>query len=596
MITSINLSTIPFISQTDSTRLQMSSKQVQQSLTSPECDIPFVCSEDYTNLSYNCHMGILYAKHNGKILFNDDDIIILCYDNIEEIKTYKIPPFKKCSANYASKLRFSLKKGTIFKKNNIIYEYDNFLNGIPTFGYNMNTAFIPFFSFNHEDGIAVSETFSNKTKAQYIDRVYVVIQEYTLLQKYYSETQNSFEYFPGVGQKIKEDVICNFFIPKNLQYLKTQNPGSIKSAIKNILKSMNISDLINTENQGTSKLIKNKVKTKIFNGVVNGFKIHRLKKNIKLLDIELQKVLDKLCSTYGQYIMDKFDELKDIFNQDFIHKTMKEHYVYTDNYSKRGNLDLNDAVYLLEFEIIKQDKSYLGDKFANRYAGKGVISCIIPDELRLITKNNIPIDYMTNPFGVFSRMNLGQISEMVISKNVQVSNDIIKSNPDRTKEQIEFLNNNVIKYLNSPKYNERINNIIKQLDDEDFHKRFVEDVQQNNLYVEAPSFSEIDLRNIIKHGINPQEDLYMKKELLEFMEDEMKIKFPFTKKDTIIKNIFCSSMYIQKIYKITSKIIAARDLGNLKSISKQPVRGRAVDGGSKLGYNIWPLHIVMYVE
>ncbi len=225
------------------------------------------------------------------------------------------------------------------------------------------------------------------------------------------------------------------------------------------------------------------------------------------------------------------------------------------------------------------------------YAGKGVISCIIPDDLRITTvQNQTPIDYINNPFSVFSRMNLGQISEMVISKNVKRCSDIIKENPDETREQIKWLNNNVIRYLNSSDYSSRIKDLIHRLDDDDFRNRFIEDVQKHNLYVEGPSFSEIDLRNIIKHGVNPQEDLFIKKELIEYMEDMMKLKSSYTKKDTIIKNIFCSSMYIQKLFKITSKIITARDLGNLKSISQQPVRGRAVDGGSKLGYYLAALY------
>jgi len=342
MITSINLSTIPFLSQTDSTRLQMSSKQIQQSLTSLNCDIPYVCSEEYNNISYNSQLGIIFAVDDGKVIFKDTNIIIVMYENLQKLETFKIPPFKKCSANYASQLRFALPIETSFKKNDIIFEYDNFINGIPTFGYNTNTAFMPFFSYNHEDSIVVSENFVDKTKSQYIEKVFIPITEYTILQKNYINLENSFEYFPGVGQQIEDDILACFFIPKNMDYLKTKNPSGLKSVIKNILKSVNVSDLINMESQGHNKLIKNKIKTKVKNGTVNGFKIHRLKKDVKLLDIKLQEVLERLCTLFGQYILEKYNDMSSLFNVDYIKRILKEHYIYNEKNVERGKLDLRE--------------------------------------------------------------------------------------------------------------------------------------------------------------------------------------------------------------------------------------------------------------
>ena len=406
MITSVNLASTPFISQTDSTRLQMSSKQVQQTLTCPNCEIPFVISKDYHHITRNSQIGILLAEDDGIVQYNDNNIIIIVYKNLNQIKTYQIPPFKKCSANYASKLRFVLKEKTKFKKNDIIYEYDNFLNGIPSFGYNTMTAFMTMFGFNHEDSQVFSESFVKKAQAQYIDKVFIPIYEYTILQKFYNNIDNSFEYFPSVGQKIIKDIVCCYFVPKNVENVRIQNPTDIKNKILVMMKNMNISDLINMDIQGNSSLLINKVKTNIENGYVSGFRIHKLKRKINLLDIQLQNLLEKLCSKYGDFVLDTYNKLTAEFNDDFVKKILKQHYIYTDREFERGDINLKNAVYLLEFEIVKTDESHLGDKFANRYAGKGVISLILPDELRPVTvKNQTPIDYITNTFGVYSRMN-----------------------------------------------------------------------------------------------------------------------------------------------------------------------------------------------
>lgn len=597
MITSVNLAAIPFISQTDSTRLQMSSKQVSQSLTSPNCEIPFVVSEEYYHITENSQMGIFLAKDSGIVQFNDGNIIILYYDKIDKIETHKIPPFKKCSANYASKLRFSLSKNSRFNKGHIIYEYDNFLNGIPTFGYNAMTALMAFFGLDHEDSIIISNSLAKKAEAQYIDKVYIPIYEHTILQKFYKDVDGSFEYFPSIGQKIIKNIVCCHFVPKNMDSIKIQNPTDLRNKMLRLMKSMNISDLINMDIQGTSSLIINKIKTNVEDGYINGFKIHKLKREIKLLDIQLQKILEKLCSKYGDFVMNTYNELSTTFNEEFVTKILKQYYVYTDKEVNRGDVDLKNAVYLLEFEVTKQDNSYLGDKFANRYAGKGVVSCILPDELRPIPlKTQIPIDYITNVFGIYSRMNLGQISEVVVGKNVMYCDQVIKKQPEKTQEVITWLNNNVINFLNNSNYTNDINSLIKQLENNKFRERFIKDVQETNLYIEGPTFSEVDIRKIITNGINPQEDILIKKELIEFMEDELKIVLPYQKKDCIVKDIFCGPMYLQKLYKIASKIVWGRDLGSLKSMSQQPLRGRAAGGGSKLGYNIWPLHTVMYVE
>ena len=53
--------------------------------------------------------------------------------------------------------------------------------------------------------------------------------------------------------------------------------------------------------------------------------------------------------------------------------------------------------------------------------------------------------------------------------------------------------------------------------------------------------------------------------------------------DVVIPNAFCGMMYIQKLNKISEKLITYRDLGPLKYGTMQPERGRAAGGGSTLG-------------
>ena len=62
--------------------------------------------------------------------------------------------------------------------------------------------------------------------------------------------------------------------------------------------------------------------------------------------------------------------------------------------------------------IVQKRKISEGDKMAGRHGNKGVISRINPVEDMPYMEDGTPIDIMLNPFGVPSRMNIGQVLEL----------------------------------------------------------------------------------------------------------------------------------------------------------------------------------------
>jgi len=62
--------------------------------------------------------------------------------------------------------------------------------------------------------------------------------------------------------------------------------------------------------------------------------------------------------------------------------------------------------------IVQKRKISEGDKMAGRHGNKGVISKIMPPEDMPYLRDGTPIDIMLNPFGVPSRMNIGQVLEL----------------------------------------------------------------------------------------------------------------------------------------------------------------------------------------
>ena len=145
MIVSVNLNSIPFLSSTDTTRSSMSAKQIQQALTSLNCEIPHVIGSDYRTITETCKMGIILAKDDGHVIYKNSDIVVVQYNNLNKVQDIYIPPIKKTSSSFGTKLRFSLDVNHNFKKGDVLAEYDCFINSIPSYGYNVFTAYMPFF-------------------------------------------------------------------------------------------------------------------------------------------------------------------------------------------------------------------------------------------------------------------------------------------------------------------------------------------------------------------------------------------------------------------------------------------------------------------
>jgi DNA-directed RNA polymerase subunit beta len=61
--------------------------------------------------------------------------------------------------------------------------------------------------------------------------------------------------------------------------------------------------------------------------------------------------------------------------------------------------------------IAQKRKISEGDKLAGRHGNKGVIAKILPVEDMPFLEDGTPVDFVMNPLGVPSRMNVGQIFE-----------------------------------------------------------------------------------------------------------------------------------------------------------------------------------------
>lgn len=585
MLTSVNVSPIPFQASIDSTRLNMACKQISQALPDSNTEIPYVLSDNYRHMIDTSLLGICKAKDDGKIIYNNDGVLVIFYKNLNEIDVRYVPPIMKTTGNFASPLRYSIPQFSEFRKGDILYEYSEFRNGTPSYGYNVFVGFVPFFGYNHEDSLIISESLAKKAHANFVDKVYVPISEYTMFQQFYQAESKTGGYFPNLNQRLHESILCCGLEPKTSTSLHISNPRNVKQKMLQILKSLNLSDLINMNTQSVNNFIINRFVTKIEDGYVSGIRIHKLRKDIKMIDSSLQNVLESLHNEYSKYIRDRHDQLLPLLGRDFTLELIKKYYLYADDDKMRHKINLRSAVYLIEFEISSREETILGDKLANTCANKGVISEILPDDLRPIAvETKQPIDLIFNPFGVFSRMNLGQLSEGTVGKNVMYCDRYIKENPAKAIDTVTWLNEQIIKNLNDDKYYNSVNQLINSMkNDSNLKEEFIQNVRDTNLFIEAPQFSETNVDAILQNGINPNETILIKKETVEYFKRKLKLDVVFDETDRKIPNTFCCPLYIMKLYKLTKHICNARDFGPVKQVTKQPLKGRAKSGGSRIG-------------
>jgi DNA-directed RNA polymerase beta subunit len=589
MLTSVNVSPIAFQASIDSTRLNMACRQISQSLSDLNTNIPYIISNEYRKITDTSSLGIYKAKGDGKVIYNNDGVFIIYYRDLDKIEIRHIPLTMKTTGNFASPLRYSVDQYKDFNKNDILYEYSEFTRGIPSYGYNVFTGFLPFFGFNHEDSLVISESLAEKTNANFVDKVYVPITEYTIFQQFYPESVNETGgFFPNIGDKIKDNIVCCGLEPKTSSSLHISNPKNVKQKMLQVLKTLNISDLVNMNTQSINNFILNKHSTKIEDGRISEIRIHRLRthrEEINMIDSTLQNILEHLYTKYSGYIKNRYNELLPIIGKDTAIDILKKYYIYADDDKVRHKINLKSAVYLLEFEITSRESTKLGDKLANTCANKGVVSEILPNDLRPIAiTSQQPIDLVFNPFGVFSRMNLGQLSEGTVGKNVMYCDKYIKSNPEKTIETITWLNEKIIKHLRDEIYYNDVKKLIQNIKvNKSKLDEFTNAVRSSNLFIEAPQFAETNIHDILENGVNPNEKVLLKKETIKYFKQKLNINIPFPSEDCEMSNIFCCPLYIMKLYKLTKHICNARDFGPVRQVTKQPLKGRAKSGGSRIG-------------
>lgn len=352
MLVSTNLCVIPFLGHCDNARLQMSAKQLAQALTHPNCEVPKVMAHTYHLLSDSSKRFKYTTPLSGEVIYKNDNIMIInskIDNNDHYIEVLDTPPVIGTSSLFASQLRFQRDVGS-FNPGDVIFEYDCFNNNIPTYGYNIWTAYTSWFGLNHEDSIVLSQSALNKMRSTKQETILIPVYEYSMFRTLYPDSP--YKFIPDIGQSIQDNIVT---------FRNAIRPGS---NILKTLKNISLSELASIAND--DKYFNSiPITSRLLNSTVLEIRVHRINKELSLIDKNLELYIQRIIQDYDPKLKNIADSLRQLFTKEFSNSILASKYLMV-NKLKNDILDRNQIVYLIELKLANDTPSSLGDKFSNR--------------------------------------------------------------------------------------------------------------------------------------------------------------------------------------------------------------------------------------
>lgn len=573
----------PFAAHVDASRTNMSAKQLLQTVTGVNNNTPFILNKNYVSLTEVNSPFVEYAEEDGLILFSDYNYLIIYYSTSKKIRTIYVPPVMKLTNN-ALKLRYKMNshKKQSFKKGDMLFDYTGQTEQhVPKIGYRTKILYGSFYGYTADDAFVMSESYAKRATIDYTKKIFIPITK----ELKYLKNQDD-KYFHIIGDTTSENY---------MEYFKIDNSDSF------------LSEFNNTSNK-PSKIFGKQIDS-INGGEVVSFKVHKLTDQtfdeLNQEYIYCDGIIQEIHTEFNRQMNIKneiYRHLKVLFKDDISQKLSHQFFSQWESAEKFPDLLLEticndykvekDLVdFVIEIEIYKSEPTCIGDKFANVYAGKGVCSLILPDEL-------MPsgADIIFNPLGLFGRNNWGTIFEIGIAKMIL---DIEAHIEDKSAviNRIEFIRQNFIELFDK-EYSEKILELLYNLEQPETWEEFKKSVLENGLYFFVDNFPQIPFIKFIREFVVPyeekfninirkKEEIIYSKELMQYMRDRGYTSSVFSKEhvEDVPQKVFIGYNYWIKLYHTAfSKYNSIAFANTYSKSTGEPPRGRNNNGGHHISW------------
>jgi DNA-directed RNA polymerase subunit beta len=470
---------IPFIEHDDANRALMGCNMQRQAVPLLISEPPIVGTGMEAKVARDSG-AVVIAKKDGVVREVDSSKIV-----IEPLKkekrsifespmdVYNLLKFNRSNQNTCLNQRPLVKVGDKVKAGDIIADGPCTKNGELSLGKNLLVAFLPWFGYNFEDAIVVSE---NVIKEDVFTSIHILefeveVRETKLgpeevtrdLPNVSEEALKNLDEngIVRIGAEVKpDDILVGKVSPKGERELSPEEkliyaifaekakdvrdtsrrvpPGVQGVVVDVIVLSRRRDDPLS---QKISREKRRRAEERAWHAELSV--MEKLKKEVsKLLDGETLKksIKDdegKIIKRSGQKIekslFDEYNLLDLEFPEGFIENERKEKkfrkiieeakyvlgQIEADLKREIESIERGDelppgVLQLIKVYVAQKRKLQVGDKLAGRHGNKGVVAKIAPVEDMPFLEDGTPVDIVLNPLGVPSRMNVGQILETIL--------------------------------------------------------------------------------------------------------------------------------------------------------------------------------------
>lgn len=173
---------IPFLASNQGNRSMMAAKQMEQAISLKHREQPLVQVALNKNTTMEEKIGrelAIVSEYDGVVKKIDKDYVIL------KTKTgdVKINKYNNFTLNRKSFLHHEalVKVGDKVKKGQVIFDNNFTRDGVLALGTNLNTAYMTYHGYNHDDGIVITEAAAKKLTSEHIHKEEVGVDKNTIL-------------------------------------------------------------------------------------------------------------------------------------------------------------------------------------------------------------------------------------------------------------------------------------------------------------------------------------------------------------------------------------------------------------------------------
>ena len=469
-VVGITTALIPFLEHNDANRALMGANMQRQSVPLLRPEAPFIGTGLERQVAVDS--GIMVeARNAGVVRSVTAGEIVVTPEKSRKKDTYRLIKFQRSNQNTCISQRPIVRVGQKVRKGQILADASSTQNGELALGKNLLVAFMPWEGFNYEDAILLSERLvrDDVFSSIHIERLEVEIRATKLGMEEITRE------IPNVGEEALKDLDENGLVRVGAEV----KPGDILVG--------KITPKGETELPAEEKLLR----------AIFGDKARDMRDtSLRVPSGEKGKVVGVMV-----FSRDKGDELPP-----GVHQLIR--------------------VYLAQLRKVS-----IGDKLAGRHGNKGVVSRVLPVEDMPYLPDGTPMDIILNPLGVPSRMNVGQIFELLLGNAAY------------------FLGKNY----------------------------------------EVPLFDEMIEENASEIAVNREVELARAKAPWLTVSGKVALRDGRTGKE-FDRPVSVGSMYIMKLIHLVDDKMHARSTGPYSLITQQPLGGKAQFGGQRFGeMEVWAL-------